>query len=52
MCILFGLIPEVGPITGASLSIIDMLFSDKILSGWKPNIFVDNLKNRLIGSNL
>lgn len=40
MCILFGLIPEVGPITGASLSIIDMLFSDKILSGWKPNIFV------------
>lgn len=47
ICNLFGLIPGIGPFIGTTLSGLDMLYGDKILSGWRPNIFVDDLKETI-----
>ena len=47
ICNLFGLIPGIGPVIGTALSGLDMLYGDKILSGWRPNIFVDDLKETI-----
>lgn len=36
-----------GPFIGTGLSILDSLYADKLVSGWKPNLFVEDLKNKL-----
>ena len=47
ICNLFGFIPGIGSVIGTGLSVLDMLYGDKILSGWRPNIFVDDLKETI-----
>jgi len=45
----FGLIPTLGMVTGPLSSIIDATIVDKLLKGWKPNMFVDGvLKTKLM----
>jgi len=44
---LIGCFGPVGSIIGSTLSIADSLYIDKILSGWKPNIYVEKYKDKL-----
>ena len=46
-CLLFGWIPVVGPFVSGGLSMADMFFSEKLLAGWKPNLFVEDYKKVL-----
>lgn len=36
-----------GSIISTSISILDAILADRIASGWKPNLFIDDLKNKL-----
>ena len=46
-CLLFGWIPVVGTFVSGGLSMADMFFSEKLLAGWKPNLFVEYYKKVL-----
>ena len=48
--IIYSIISLWGPIgatVGTSLSILDSVYMDKLSLGWKPNLFVESLSNKL-----
>lgn len=41
-----GFIPVIGPIISGGLTFLDGLVGDKIINGWQPTLFVENVLNK------